>query len=326
MPLPPFLEKLYEIFSEPKYADICGLGKNNDTIFIRNMEEFESLILPKYFRHSKFLSFTRQLHKYDFHKTVHNPHHAEFRHPLFRKDRPDLLESIKRKKYISKKKKAELAKAQLEKEEKEQMENSFNTDAETDVSSLKDDTSDNTSDNTSDKTSEAAASDYNEMDDEFDDYMSEEDCASDGLDMDVEDYDMDFEQYDEIEASVERGLIGFDSDRLSYLEKRQADLFEENENFRNELTKRNRYNNDMIKAMDNFIHSFVVGVDEPTLPDDVHDSIKSKHKIRPDKDFKLSDSNVPSADGLFISKVVAQLSMYAWVVVRLFSTSQLTLC
>jgi hypothetical protein len=95
--VPGFLTKTYEIFNTPEYQDICSWGPNGDTINIKKIEQFSKQILPKYFKHSNFQSFVRQLNMYDFHKTVQDPSHGEFQHQYFLKDRPELLIYIKRK-------------------------------------------------------------------------------------------------------------------------------------------------------------------------------------------------------------------------------------
>lgn len=103
MSIAPFLQKTYEIFSNPLHAKSCGWGDENDSIVIHNIEEFSETVLPKYFKHSKYSSFTRQLHKYDFHKTTNIPTIGEFKHPYFLKDQPDLMVFIQRKLYVNKK-------------------------------------------------------------------------------------------------------------------------------------------------------------------------------------------------------------------------------
>lgn len=92
-----FLSKTFDIFSDPANQDICSWGANGDTIHVKKIDLFSKTILPKYFKHSNFQSFVRQLNMYDFHKTVQDPGNGEFTHVNFRKNRPDLLPLIKRK-------------------------------------------------------------------------------------------------------------------------------------------------------------------------------------------------------------------------------------
>ena len=95
--LPSFLTKTYEIFNTKEYNDCCGWGSTGETIVIKKIEQFSKTVLPKYFKHSNFQSFVRQLNMYDFRKTVQDPNHGEFQHPNFQRDKPDLLSKIKRK-------------------------------------------------------------------------------------------------------------------------------------------------------------------------------------------------------------------------------------
>jgi len=95
--IPGFLTKTYEIFNTPEYIDCCGWGNDGSTIVIKKIEQFSKNVLPKYFKHSNFQSFVRQLNMYDFRKTVQDPNHGEFLHPNFQQDRPELLPNIKRK-------------------------------------------------------------------------------------------------------------------------------------------------------------------------------------------------------------------------------------
>lgn len=95
--VPGFLTKTHEIFNSPQYQDICCWGPNGNTINVKKIEQFSKEILPKYFKHSNYQSFVRQLNMYDFHKIVQDPNNGEFQHQYFVKDRPDLLVNIKRK-------------------------------------------------------------------------------------------------------------------------------------------------------------------------------------------------------------------------------------
>jgi heat shock transcription factor len=59
--IPGFLTKTYEIFNTPEYIDCCGWGNDGSTIVIKKIEQFSKSVLPKYFKHSNFQSFVRQL-------------------------------------------------------------------------------------------------------------------------------------------------------------------------------------------------------------------------------------------------------------------------
>ena len=95
--VPGFLTKTYDIFSELEHQEFCGWGVNGDTIVVRKSDLFAKHILPKYFKHSNFQSFVRQLNMYDFRKTQQDPNHNEFMHANFKRGRMDLLVHIKRK-------------------------------------------------------------------------------------------------------------------------------------------------------------------------------------------------------------------------------------
>lgn len=95
--IPGFLTKTYEIFTSPEYRYCCDWGKDGNSIVVTKIEDFSKQVLPKYFKHSNFQSFVRQLNMYDFHKLVQDPNNGEFTHENFLRDHPDRLCLIKRK-------------------------------------------------------------------------------------------------------------------------------------------------------------------------------------------------------------------------------------
>lgn len=69
---------------------------------IKDVNKFEEIVLPRFFRHKKFNSFVRQLNMYGFHKSRRDTTKSVFSHSHFQKERTDLLKEIKRKNKIKK--------------------------------------------------------------------------------------------------------------------------------------------------------------------------------------------------------------------------------
>ena len=64
-----FLSKLYDILNNITYKEIIYWNKEGKGIIIANVNEFSTMILPKYYNHSNFSSFVQQLNLYGFHKS-----------------------------------------------------------------------------------------------------------------------------------------------------------------------------------------------------------------------------------------------------------------
>lgn len=104
--LPMFLSKTYHMIDRCD-SEIATWSEAGDNFVVKNTEKFASSVLPRYFKHSNFSSFARQLNFYGFRKlrtdpiltSDVDPHTAcfvRFYHEKFQKDKPQLLHQIKR--------------------------------------------------------------------------------------------------------------------------------------------------------------------------------------------------------------------------------------
>ncbi|KAG9407260.1 DnaJ sub C member 7 [Aphanomyces cochlioides] len=95
--VPKFLRYLYQILDKED-SSIISWANNGSSIQILDTDRMAQYILPKYFKHSKYASFQRQLNYFGFRKwTKSQTNICTFSHPEFRQNRPDRLYLIKRK-------------------------------------------------------------------------------------------------------------------------------------------------------------------------------------------------------------------------------------
>jgi hypothetical protein len=93
---PNFPAKLHAILSNPEYEDIVSWFPHGRSFRILRLQEFEERILPKYFRHGRYPSFTRQLNGWGFHRVNEGPEYNSHYHELFVRGRPDFALQMKR--------------------------------------------------------------------------------------------------------------------------------------------------------------------------------------------------------------------------------------
>ncbi|KAI9321622.1 hypothetical protein BX666DRAFT_1904019 [Dichotomocladium elegans] len=106
--VPAFLNKLYNMVDDPTSDELIRWADDGLSFIVLKHEEFAKRVLPRFFKHSNFSSFVRQLNMYGFHKVPHLQQgvlHAdseaerwEFSNPHFQRNQPDLLLLVTRKK------------------------------------------------------------------------------------------------------------------------------------------------------------------------------------------------------------------------------------
>ncbi|CAO3623497.1 unnamed protein product [Cunninghamella blakesleeana] len=101
-----FVHKLFNMVIDDQFQHLIAWSYTGSSFIVCNIMEFSKDVLPKHFKHNNFSSFVRQLNMYGFHKVNKSPrgHRTlaenqiwEFSHQKFLRNRPDLLDDIKRK-------------------------------------------------------------------------------------------------------------------------------------------------------------------------------------------------------------------------------------
>lgn len=90
-----FARKLYEILTTES-EELISWNADGTAFHVKDVDSFSVETLTKYYRHSKFSSFQRQLNLYSFRKIVKGPDAGGYSHPMFHRDRPDDLYKVRR--------------------------------------------------------------------------------------------------------------------------------------------------------------------------------------------------------------------------------------
>ncbi|KAJ1558726.1 stress-responsive transcription factor hsf1, partial [Cladochytrium tenue] len=108
--VPAFPNKLYNMVNDERGTGLIHWSDDGQAFVVERHEEFAREVLPRFFKHSNFSSFVRQLNMYGFHKVPHlqagslmaeaEPELWEFANPHFQRNQPGLLSLVTRKKGV----------------------------------------------------------------------------------------------------------------------------------------------------------------------------------------------------------------------------------
>lgn len=88
--LPILLSQLMDILSNEEHSSIITWLPEGNGFIISKKKAFAEKILPKYFKASKFTSFTRKLNRWGFSRIPRGPQTGSYFHKFFQRDKPEL--------------------------------------------------------------------------------------------------------------------------------------------------------------------------------------------------------------------------------------------
>mmetsp|Transcript_11758 Transcript_11758/g.14625 ORF Transcript_11758/g.14625 Transcript_11758/m.14625 type:complete len:338 (+) Transcript_11758:105-1118(+) len=89
-----FPQKLIDILSNDDHSDIISWVNNGRCFAIYQKKRFANEVLPRYFRQSKFTSFTRKMSRWGFIRIKRGPAVGAYYHKLFQRDSPHLCRQM----------------------------------------------------------------------------------------------------------------------------------------------------------------------------------------------------------------------------------------
>lgn len=94
----PFPGKLMEVLNRTDLAEIIEWMPHGRAFLVKQPKTFASQVLPRFFKQSKYLSFTRQLNLWGFKRITRGKDMGAYYHEIFLRGRPHLAMRMKRQK------------------------------------------------------------------------------------------------------------------------------------------------------------------------------------------------------------------------------------
>lgn len=94
----PFPERFMEVLDRPDMEHIVSWMPHGRAFIVLNTQQLCDVVLPRFFKQSKFMSFTRQLNLWGFKRISKGPDAGAYYHELFLRGRPRLCMLMKRQK------------------------------------------------------------------------------------------------------------------------------------------------------------------------------------------------------------------------------------